>query len=189
MIDAAALLVEIDRIAKAWANDGEPYPIRSARNNGITAARLAIMHAARVVDPEPQLDRATWERGEWDNEPDALAFECAGFACSLNRNHRGVWCGYLLIPPGHPWHGKDVRADGVRCEVAFPWWRQTAEHNGAMWAIGFDLGHIHDLAPGDRDQYEPSAWYSTMAEARQIVERSAGVARAVLSAEIVSEEV
>lgn len=54
------------------------------------------------------IDKSAWGEGPWQNEPDRLEFEAEGFPCLANRNRMGVWCGYVALPPGHPWHGKKL---------------------------------------------------------------------------------
>lgn len=58
---------------------------------------------------------------EWDNEPDRKHWIDAdtGLDCLIVRNGlggKGALCGYVGVPKGHPWYGKDYsdceRADG-----------------------------------------------------------------------------
>ena len=47
------------------------------------------------------MKNAAWGQGPWDDEPDRVDFEHAGFPCLLLRNPRlGQWCGYVAVPPG-----------------------------------------------------------------------------------------
>ncbi|UEM08002.1 hypothetical protein JL101_035725 (plasmid) [Skermanella rosea] len=41
-------------------------------------------------------------------EGDALDFvdESTGYRCAMRRNQMKAWCGYVQVPPSHPWHGK-----------------------------------------------------------------------------------
>lgn len=90
--------------------------------------------------------------GPWQAESDHVDFEADGFACILHRNFG--WCGYVAVPPGHPWHGKncdelDVRVhggltysemcSGEICHVAKP-----GEPDDVWW-LGFDCSHSGDL--------------------------------------------
>lgn len=55
-----------------------------------------------------RIDKSSWGPGPWDHEPDVLRYVIDGFACFVNRpTLHGALCGYVAIPPGHPWHGKD----------------------------------------------------------------------------------
>lgn len=68
----------------------------------------------------------------------------------------GAWCGYVGVPPGHPWHGQpydDVDAgvhggltyaeacQGSVCHVPKP-----GEPDDVWW-LGFDCGHYQDAVP------------------------------------------
>lgn len=52
-------------------------------------------------------DRSRWASGPWDDEPDKLSWidEATGLDCLIVRNHMGGLCGYVGVPPEHPWHG------------------------------------------------------------------------------------
>lgn len=95
--------------------------------------------------------------GPWDDEPDRLEWQHAGFTCLLNRAALGNWCGYVAVPPGHPWHGQDYQAidatahggltysaacAGEICHVPAP-----GEPDDVWW-LGFDAGHAWDCIPG-----------------------------------------
>lgn len=51
----------------------------------------------------------TWGDGPWQDEPDRLNFHTPeGFDGAILRNrHGGNLCGYVGVPFGHPWWGKD----------------------------------------------------------------------------------
>lgn len=109
----------------------------------------------------PAIKLEKWGAGAWVDEPDHLAFEHVGMSCILHRHpSSGHWCGYVAVPPGHPWHGKDGysenqeiglevhggptygdKCDGEICHVAKP-----GEPDDVWW-IGFDCAHSGDLAP------------------------------------------
>ena len=54
------------------------------------------------------MDKSTWPRGPWDNEPDKLQWidEATGLPCMIDRKELGIFCGYVGVPESHPWHGK-----------------------------------------------------------------------------------
>lgn len=107
-------------------------------------------------------DRSLWGRGPWDDEPDRVVWvdEETGLDCLVVRNRLGSWCGYVGLPPGHPWYGvgyDDVPAqvhggltysapcdddpeDGI-CHVPAP----GAQEN--LYWIGFDCNHAGDYWP------------------------------------------
>lgn len=62
--------------------------------------------------PEPQFDKSTWGPGPWQDEPDRLDFEHAGFACIVLRvRESGHLCGYVGVPNGHPLYGVAYSAE------------------------------------------------------------------------------
>jgi hypothetical protein len=62
----------------------------------------AVMEYADVTD------RSKWPSGPWDGEPDKRVWvdEATDLDCMIRRGPSGVWCGYVGVPPSHPWHGK-----------------------------------------------------------------------------------
>lgn len=111
------------------------------------------------------VDRTGWDAGPWDDEPDKVQWidEATDLDCLAVRNHHGSWCGYVGVPPGHPWHGQhydelgadvhggltfadrcmeDMPEDQGVCHVPAP--GRPAD----VWWLGFDCGHFMDLSPG-----------------------------------------
>jgi hypothetical protein len=112
-----------------------------------------------LVDAEPKvIDKTGWPNGPWMTEPDRKEWRRAGFPCLIRRvSHSGALCGYVAVPPGHPWHGKsydDIEADvhggltyaaacrGDICHVPAP-----GEPDDVWW-LGFDHAHAWDRMPG-----------------------------------------
>jgi hypothetical protein len=108
------------------------------------------------VKTERTLDRSKWvPGGPWDNEPDRAEWRHEGLPCLMVRGPVGAWCGYVAVPPGHPWHAKhadDVDADDVHggltysgacsghiCHVPEP------GETEAIWWLGFDTAHAFDF--------------------------------------------
>jgi hypothetical protein len=62
-----------------------------------------ILHEYRTVD------KSEWGDGPWQAEPDKVQWidEATGLDCLIVRGPAGAWCGYVGLPPGHPWHGVD----------------------------------------------------------------------------------
>jgi hypothetical protein len=94
--------------------------------------------------------------GPWLDEPDRVEWRAHGFVCLVVRGPVGALCGYVGVPPGHPWHGQgydDVEAEahggltyaehcaGHVCHVPAP---GEPEH---LYWLGFDCAHMHDYAP------------------------------------------
>lgn len=65
-----------------------------------------------MTDPR----KAAWGPGPWQDEPDRLEWkdERTGLACLISRNmHFGNLCGYVGVPPMHPYFGWD-RSDDIK---------------------------------------------------------------------------
>lgn len=96
--------------------------------------------------------------GPWQHEPDRVEFRHGGLPCLLKRAPYGQWCGYVGVPPGHPWHKKSfgsvpaqVHGDltyGKSCdeELAVCHIPQPGESDDIWW-LGFDCGHRDDCVP------------------------------------------
>lgn len=103
------------------------------------------------------IPKAEWPAGPWQDEPDRVDFEHAGFACLAHRNRVGVWCGYVAVPPGHPAYGLkyeeiDVEVHGSltysdKCHEPICHTAKPGEPDEVWW-LGFDCAHAWDLCPG-----------------------------------------
>ncbi len=102
--------------------------------------------------------------GPWDDEPDKIHWVDgdSDLDCLIVRSPMGALCGYVGVPPGHPWHGQDYddvdvvvhggltfasgcdenapEGHGV-CHVPAP--GRPAD----VWWLGFDCAHCDDLVP------------------------------------------
>lgn len=73
-----------------------------------------------------------------------------GYQWVVTHNGMGYRCGYVRIPPGHPWHGKDY--DDVEPYPAVHGGLTFAEPDVACdkegddnaWWLGFDCAHAGD---------------------------------------------
>lgn len=104
--------------------------------------------------------KENWGEGEWQNEPDRLEFEHSGFPCLLLRNIAvtGSWCGYVALPPSHPYFEKsyddideDLEVHGgltynSHCQGDICHKPKTDESDNVWW-LGFDCAHFGDLSP------------------------------------------
>ena len=109
-------------------------------------------------------EKAGWGPGPWQDEPDKEQWpdETTGLACLIKRNHFGALCGYVGIPEGHPWHGKDYDEIGADVHGGLTYADSCEEgpedrticHVPApgepepLWWLGFDCHHAWDIAPG-----------------------------------------
>jgi hypothetical protein len=97
----------------------------------------------------------------------------SGYEWEVTSNNLGYRCGYVRVPPGHPWHGKDY--DSIDAEVhGGLTFAEPDEHCGKggpddAWWVGFDAAHAgdapdpslpgadsvmrHGIAPATLDQF------------------------------------
>jgi hypothetical protein len=127
------------------------------------------------------IDKSEWGDGAWQDEPDKIQWidEATDLDCLIVRGNAdiGSLCGYVGVPPGHPWHGKgyhDVEPEPrVHGGLTFAdsCMEDMPEGTGVchipepgrpadVWWLGFDCGHAMDLSPaieaiGRRMGYAP----------------------------------
>lgn len=105
---------------------------------------------------------------EWDNEPDRKHWVDpeTGLNCLIVRNGlggKGALCGYVGVPEGHPWHGKEyevletveihggltyARGCGANPHVCHSAEKGDAVAHDHVWWLGFDCAHLGDYIPG-----------------------------------------
>lgn len=82
----------------------------AARRTPATVRRLrrALTWARRKFELR---DKRDWGPGPWQDEPDVVLFTHAGLQCVILRHIAvtGALNGYVVVPPEHPWWGKDRR--------------------------------------------------------------------------------
>lgn len=104
-----------------------------------------------------KVDRSKFPPGEWDHEPDRVDFHHAGFPCMIIRTKMGNLCGYVGVPPGHPFYGCGIY-DGPDLDVhgGLTYASACAGHichtpkpgeADNVWWFGFDTGHAGDITP------------------------------------------
>jgi len=105
--------------------------------------------------------KSEWGPGPWQDEPDRIEWRHAsGLPCLIVRNHMGSLCGYVGVPPEHPFyrqhydspvtenihaHGGLTYSDlcqGLICHKPEPGEERD------IWWFGFDCGHYQDVSPG-----------------------------------------
>jgi hypothetical protein len=103
--------------------------------------------------------------GPWTHEPDKAQWVDGGTGldCLIVRSASGALCGYVGVPPDHPWHGMDfgmVPVGGIHGGLTFSGPCQDDAEDGPevchvpepgrpadVWWLGFDCAHAGDLAP------------------------------------------
>lgn len=116
------------------------------------------------------VDKSTWGDGPWQDEPDKAQWqdELTRLPCLMHRSRSsGGLCGYVGVPPGHPWYGVQHDAVGdddahvsVHGGLTFSdFCREGANESEGIchvpgpgepervWWLGFDCGHSGDLSP------------------------------------------
>ena len=114
------------------------------------------------MQTETVIDKSKWGPGEWQSEPDRVDFVHSGFACFARRHPgHGYWCGYVGVPREHPLYGKEWTETAAIGELeAHMGVNYSAVCDGGdichtpapgmpddVWWLGFDCGHMFDLAP------------------------------------------
>lgn len=58
----------------------------------------------------------------------------------------GYGCGYIGLPEGHPWYGKDydIIDASVHGGLTYSDWHVGSDEPDGCWWIGFDTGHSND---------------------------------------------
>lgn len=80
---------------------------------------------------------------EWWHDP------YSGYPCFVRRGLLGVWCGYIAVPPEHPWFGRSSHSIPAHVHGDITFARGTSD--GKHWFIGFDCAHGYDAIPGMED--------------------------------------
>lgn len=82
----------------------------------------------------------------WEDEPDFEEWEVDGYMCEIRRSKGGGHlCGYLLLPKGHLWAGKDFNS--IEAEVHGGLTFARTDDKTGRWRIGFDCSHLDDVTP------------------------------------------
>lgn len=82
-----------------------------------------------------------------------------GYEWEVTSNSMGYRCGYVRVPPGHPWHGKDYESvepypevhGGLTFAESDTDCGKGGEDNA--WWLGFDCGHYMDAPDPDLPGY------------------------------------
>jgi hypothetical protein len=120
------------------------------------------------------VDKSTWGPGPWQDEPDKLQWidEATGLDCLISRGPSGALCGYVGVPPEHPYHGVAYGGQGwddnaapdniieVHGGLTYSAACQETDdestgichvpapgHPDDVWWLGFDCAHSGDVTP------------------------------------------
>lgn len=110
------------------------------------------------------IDKSSWSRGPWDDEPDKKQWRdpATGLACLIVRNHFGNWCGYVGVPPAHPWHGLGY-SDTIPGRVKKEDWDYENSIGGAIEVHG-GLTFASECRELSREAYEK--WLAMIEKSR-----------------------
>lgn len=114
------------------------------------------------------IDKSDWGHGLWQDEPDKVQWvdETTGLDCLIVRTPLGHLCGYVGVPPDHPWHGVDYggctkgHSHGEDDDIVWCDWTPDniiRVHGGLTFAAGCQesddpsTGICHVPAPGRPD--------------------------------------
>jgi len=122
----------------------------------------------RVVSPTRQEKLNQWGEGLWVDEPNEFELKYKDYICFGRRvciwegwknDHLfgGHWCGYIIIPPDHPWHGKEAFSEKnpySDLDIHGGITHSGFDHIRPGFSIGFDCGHLGDLTPSMIEIYQ-----------------------------------
>lgn len=122
---------------------------------------MAETRSEEQPQQQRHVNRIGWPPGPWDSEPDRVGpFVHEGLICFLRRHRWGYWCGYVGVPPDHPFHGWDTD-DFQSLPVTMLEDEREITYTGTarnLWPsdeplligsyfIGFSCGDAYDLTP------------------------------------------
>ncbi len=152
---------------------------------------MAAFTSSRYTPKERAARVERYGEGPWVDEPDKRVWQAHGFTCDAARElQSGHWCGYVHLPPGHPWYGHpyigfSLLIEGERAIT------HAAEEDG-HWVIGFHCAHDGDYPPGlmtllnrvakHESKLFPREGYRDLAYVQRATEHIAEQARTVATA-------
>jgi hypothetical protein len=97
--------------------------------------------------------RSVWQPGIWKTEPDLVEWRSAAvpYPLLIIRGDVGALCGYVGVPPSHPFHGRSPRDVGF--EFGINWagpcdgYRIPTGEPPDCWWFGFDCAHAGNYVP------------------------------------------
>lgn len=115
----------------------------------VRAAQLLASIGGTEV--EFMLPKEEWGPGEWQDEPDTLAWSHVGYELWMIRNASGAWCGYIEVPLTHPKSRDEYDLVGDDDEEPCPthggFTFQDHLKDRNSYVYGFDCTHAGDFSP------------------------------------------
>ena len=97
--------------------------------------------------------REHWEPGPWDVEPDEMTWgTSSGHLGYARRNGCGAWCGYVVIPRGHPDESTKMQncITNYKAHGGITWVGSTQlDSESGKTMLGFDCSQTGDHSPGN----------------------------------------
>ena len=112
------------------------------------------------VEPRPKVGPLgnPIPEGPWTNEPDHEWAEVFGFMVEIRRQQvMGHYCGYVWVPPTHPWAGQHYDDLDVDCHGGLTLGRPSQDDQ--YYIFGFDCAHLWDLTPYHEYNHDPENIY------------------------------
>lgn len=111
------------------------------------AAYPWALRIERFEEDEWLPPKREWKPGVWITEPDLVEWRSskAPYPMLILRGGMGALCGYVGVPPAHPYHGQSpwlVNWSGPSCSR-----RRATGEPPHFWWLGFDCGHSNEYAP------------------------------------------
>lgn len=135
-------------------------------------------------------DKSAWGEGPWQDEPDKAQWVAHGLDCLIVRGPSGALCGYVGVPPDHPYFEKPYSdVDGLRVHGGLTFANHSANTddesrhichveqgaaNKHVWWLGFDCGHCDDKCPSYAMHF-PQDW-GVYREFQYVVEQTESLA-------------
>lgn len=93
--------------------------------------------------------RSQWQDGPWMTEPDLVEWRTneVPYPLMIVRGSLGSLCGYVGVPPGHPFHRRDVRTSNITWSAPCGGLMAPTGEPPACWWLGFDCAHWHQYSP------------------------------------------
>ena len=128
--------------------------------------------------------------GEWQQEPDKKQWtdEKTKLPCLIVRNPLGALCGYVGVPPTHPYYQRDYNNCDVSAHGGLTFAGKCHPQEGdrgichiappeedEVWWLGFDCAHLGDYVPGMGKFFNEQGTYKHIAyvedECRELAEQ------------------
>lgn len=99
-------------------------------------------------------------------------FQYKGYDCVVLFNRNDIRCGYVFVPKGHKYFGKDYGEVDIDCHcgITYGGWGLPNTDENEQWVIGFDCGHFEDGTDVEaiKRYFNREPWYIFDGEVRTV---------------------